>query len=389
MIMAGLEFMKKIPFKEVNIHGVVLDEKARKMSKSLGNGIDPLEVVKNYGADALRYTMIAITPAGQNLLLSMDKFSIGKHFANKIFNASRYVLINYSQEEIIKDISKIELNFADKWILSKLNKMIDQINKTIENYRFQDYAMIFNDFFWHQFCDWYLEISKIGLYKSDAKTKQKTLSILFYVLLNALKSFHPVMPFITEEVYQALPNKDNGSIMIAGFPKVEEKYIDSMIESDMEILKRVITSIRNIRSLSNIKPTQKINVKLKISEKEKIMLIKEKEDIIKFLANIETIEILDASIIKTQHVSKAAVNVTDNIEIFVLLEGVINIEEEEARLENTIKKLKLELQQAEAKISNENFMNRANQDAIDKVKEKQKSLTEDIALLERNLALLN
>ena len=162
MIMAGFEFMKNIPFKEVHFNGVVLDEKGKKMSKTLGNGIDPLEVVKIYGADALRYTMIAITPAGQNLILSMDKFLIGKHFANKIFNASRYVLLNYSNEELITNISEIELNFADKWILSKLNTMLIQINKAIENYRFQDYAMIFNDFFWHQFCDWYLEISRIG-----------------------------------------------------------------------------------------------------------------------------------------------------------------------------------------------------------------------------------
>ncbi len=200
MIMAGLEFMKEIPFSDVHIHGVVLDIQGRKMSKSLGNGIDPLEVVKQYGADALRYTMIVITPTGQNLLLSMDKFAIGKHFANKIFNASRYVLMNYQNETIEKDITKLNLNFADQWILSKLNSTINNIHTHIKNYRFQDYALSFNEFFWHEYCDWYLEITKPDLYKSDPSIKAKTLSVLLHVLLNSMKIFHPIMPFITEEI---------------------------------------------------------------------------------------------------------------------------------------------------------------------------------------------
>ena len=384
MIMAGLEFMKKIPFKDVYIHGVVLDAQGRKMSKSLGNGIDPLDVVKQYGADSLRYTMIAITPTGQNLLLSMDKFEIGKHFVNKIVNASKYIMMNYNNEKIEKNLNKLELDIADKWVISKFHNALQGINSSIKKYRLMDYAMIFNDFFWHQYCDWYVEMSKVGLYKSDEKIKIKTLSVLFYILLNALKIFHPVMPFVTEEIYQGLPNKDSESIMISSWPETNNKLIHDEIENKIEILKHLITGIRNIRSLMNIKPNQMIKVILSTKEKGKQNLIKKTEKYIKFLANVEEVLIKE----DTSDIKESAVNVVDDIEIFVPLEGLVNIEQEKARLNKKIEEIKKELAGIEKKLKNKNFMEKAKKEAIEKVKEKESQLKADLELLEKNISLL-
>ncbi len=384
MIMAGLEFMNDIPFKDVHIHGVVLDDKGRKMSKSLGNGIDPLEVVEKFGADALRYTIVAITPSGQNLLLSMEKFNIGKHFANKIFNASRYVLSNYNNEEIDENMENLNLSFADKWILSKLQNIIKKIDIAISKYRFQEIATSIYEFFWHQFCDWYLEISKVGLYRSDNNTKKKTLSVLFYVLRESLKLLHPIMPFITEEIYQQLPIKDSESIMISKWPESNKQLIDETIEANMEILKRLITGVRNIKTIMNIKPEQKIEVIFNIREDEKINIINHNIEEIKFLANISNIKV-EKNIERPEH---SATFVSDNIEVFIPLKGLIDFETEKRRIKKKIENLERELEKVNKKLNNENFLQKAKEEAIKKVKDKEKILREDIELYKKNLAAI-
>ncbi len=384
MIMSGLEFIGDIPFKDVHIHGVVLDGKGRKMSKSLGNGIDPLEVVKIYGADSLRYTMIAITPIGQNLLLSMDKFEIGKHFVNKINNASRYIMMNYNNEKIETDLKKLKLDMAGQWIISKLHHTIQAINDSVKKYRLQDYAMIFNDFFWHQYCDWYLEMSKVGLYKSDEKTKVKTLSVLFHILLNALKIFHPVMPFVTEELFQSLPNKDSDSIMISSWPDVEKALIKDEIEDKIEVFKHLITGIRNIRSMMNIQPKQMIKVILSTKDKTKQDLASEMEEYIKFLAGVEEVTIKK----DRSKIEQSAVNVMDNIEIFVPLKGLVDIKKEKERLNKKAEELKKELSGVEKKLKNKNFMEKAKKEAVEKVKNKKIQLQADFELLNKNISLL-
>ncbi len=384
MIMAGLEFMNDIPFKDVHIHGVVLDDKGRKMSKSLGNGIDPLEVVEKFGADALRYTIVAITPSGQNLLLSMEKFNIGKHFANKIFNASRYVLSNYNNEEIDENMENLNLSFADKWILSKLQNIIKKIDIAISKYRFQEIATSIYEFFWHQFCDWYLEISKVGLYRSDINTKKKTLSVLFYVLRESLKLLHPIMPFITEEIYQQLPIKDSESIMISKWPESNKQLIDETIEANMEILKRLITGVRNIKTIMNIKPEQKIEVIFNIREDEKINIINHNIEEIKFLANISNIKV-EKNIERPEH---SATFVSDNIEVFIPLKGLIDFETEKRRIKKKIENLERELEKVNKKLNNENFLQKAKEEAIKKVKDKEKILREDIELYKKNLAAI-
>lgn len=384
MIMAGYEFMGELPFSDVHIHGVVLDDKGRKMSKSLGNGIDPLDVVNQYGADSLRYTMIAITPAGQNLLLSMDKFKIGKHFVTKIYNASRYILMNYEGESLTQNLDDLELDLADQWIISKLYNTVKKVNKSINDYRLQEYALVFNDFFWHQYCDWYVEMSKVGLYKSDDKTREKTFSILFHVLKCALKIFHPVMPFITEEVYSHLPNKDQDSIMISSWPEVEEKYIADELEEQIEVFKRLVTSIRNIRSLMNINPSQEIKVILSTDDKTKQTLIKKTEKYIQFLARVQDIRFKK----QDEVINQAGVNVTDNIEIFVPLEGLIEPDNEKQRLIKMKEQLNNEMQGIEKKLTNKNFMEKAKKEAIDKVEERKVQIDNDLQLLNKNIEML-
>lgn len=384
MIMAGLEFMKKIPFRHVHIHGVVLDGQGRKMSKSLGNGIDPLEVVKTYGADALRYTMIVITPAGQNLLLSMDKFAVGRHFANKIFNASRYVLMNYRGEKIEADLSRLDLDFADGWILSRLNGMIRDARRHLKDYRFQDYALKFNEFFWHEFCDWYLEISKIGLYQDEGSLRLKTLSVLFHVLKESMKAFHPVMPFLTEEIFQSLPNRDAESVMIAPFPSWDGKLIRPQLHEEMGVAMRVITSVRNLRNLLAIKPVDTVHVRFSTQDKKRADLIRRVEKIICFLARAGKIEPAG----KSPKTRGMAVNVTDNIELFIELEGLIDVGKEKTRLTALAGKIRGEIAQTDKKLQNPDFIKKAREEAVLKVKEQKTRLEDDLKLLERNIRAL-
>lgn len=383
MIMAGLEFMRDIPFKDVHIHGVILDAQGRKMSKSLGNGIDPLEVVEKFGADALRYTIVSITPSGQNLLLSMDKFTAGRYFANKIFNAAKYVFMNYKNEEII-DIKNLELTLADKWIISRLQKLIDTVTTSFGKYRFQEASLALNNFIWHQFCDWYLEISKIGIYKSDEKTKIKTFSILFYILENALKLLHPIMPFITEEIYQRIPNKKDESIMISQWPEKDTELVDEQSEQDMEIVQRIVSSIRNLRALMRIKPEQEINVIITGKEEAKIEVIEKAEKYIRFLAKVSKIE-YGVEIKKPKH---SAINVTDNLEIFIPLEGLIDFEAEAKRLQKEVNEIKSDIEKLRKKLANKNFIEKAPQEVVEKVKEKEKLYTQNLELYEKNLKAL-
>ncbi len=380
MIMAGLEFMKEIPFSNVHIHGVILDAQGRKMSKSLGNGIDPLEVVEKFGADALRYTIVSITPSGQNLLLSMDKFTIGRYFANKIFNAAKYVFMNYKNEKIL-NINELELDLADKWIISRLQKLIETVTSAFSRYRFQEASLALNNFIWHQFCDWYLEISKIGIYKSDEKTRIKTFSILFYILENSMKLLHPVMPFITEEIYQKIPNKKDESIMISRWPEKNDLLIDEESEQGMEIIQHIVSSIRNIRALMGIKPEQEIKVIISGEEEDKIDLVKRGASYIKFLARVSDIKYG----IGLKRPSHSAINVTDNLEIFIPLKGLIDFKKESERLKKETDEIKTEIEKLRKKLSNRNFIEKAPEHIVAKVKEKEEMYKQNLELYEKNL----
>jgi len=380
MIMSGLEFMGKVPFKKVHIHGVILDDKGRKMSKSLGNGIDPLAVVKDYGADALRYTIVSITPSGQNLLLSMDKFTAGKHFANKIFNAAKYIFMNYENEEL-DNIDNLKLELADRWILSKLEKLIIILNDSLERYKFQDAALSLNNFIWHQLCDWYIEISKIDIYSKSDMQRKKAFTLLFYLLRESMKLLHPIMPFITEEIFLRLPNKDAESIMISKWPSYVKSLVDEDSEKRMDIIQNIISSIRNLRTLMRIKPEKKVKVILTSNEDEKIEIIKEGVSYIVHLANLSDVEYAK----DIDKPATSATNIVDNIEIFIPLEGLVDFKSETIRLKQEIENIKNEIDKLDKKLSNKNFTSKAPKEVVDKVRAKKDKLSLDIELYEKNL----
>jgi len=374
MIMSGMKFMNEIPFKDIFIHGVVMDAQGRKMSKSLGNGIDPIEVVEKYGADALRYTIINITPLGQNLLLSMDKFEIGARFANKIWNASRYILSNIEGIDI-KEINDVELDLADRWILSRYHKTVKKMNGYLEKYRLMDASALIYEFFWHDFCDWYIEISKVSLYRGEEKDKVRAASMLSYILDGSLRLLHPIMPFITEEIWQKLPIKKNKeSIMISDYPEYDKRSIDEKSENQLEVLKDLIYNIRNIRGEMHIPPEIKADILVKIAQSDVYDIINQNEEIVKFLARVKGITIGEG--ISKPDGSASAVG--RGFEIYIPLKGLIDIDMEKARLEKEIQKLEAEIGKSSQKLKNKNFIERAPAEVINKEREKYNSNSEKL-----------
>ncbi len=381
MIMSGLKFMSEIPFRDVFIHGVVMDAQGRKMSKSLGNGIDPIEVIEKYGADAMRYTIVNITPLGQNLLLSMDKFEIGARFANKIWNASRYILSNIGDLEI-RDIRSLNLDPADRWILSRLNRTVRSMNEYLEKYRLNDASSIIYEFFWHEFCDWYIEISKVNLYGDDEEDRIRVASMLVHVLDKSLRLLHPFMPFITEEIWQRLPiEKEKESIMVSKYPEYDESMVDEQSENEIDILKDLVYNIRNIRGEMHVPPEVKADVLIKTGEEEVVKVVESMMEIIKFLARVKQIE-CGANLTKP---SGSATAVGKGYEIYIPLRDIIDLDMEKKRLEKEIEKLEKELEKSHKKLMNENFIKKAPESVIDKEKEKYNTYKEKIEKL--NLVL--
>ncbi|MBI3991402.1 MAG: class I tRNA ligase family protein, partial [Candidatus Omnitrophica bacterium] len=391
MIMAGLEFMGDVPFREVYIHGTVRDDTGAKMSKSLGNIIDPLEIIDEFGSDALRFSIISITAAGQDVFLSKQKFELGRNFANKIWNASRFVFMSIdekalsqgNEEEIFNRLFKQNLTLADKWILFRALKLSDEATDSLEKYRFNEAANNIYDFFWHEYCDWYLEIVKPRL-------KEETVqNILSLVLSRALRLLHPYMPFITEEIYQKLPNHDK-SIMIAEWPKSSNirKNVPASILSEeenitheMNLIIEAITAIRNLRAEVNLNPRQTVHVVISCKDSEVARQVSQGEDYIKSLARVDNLE-FGTTMVRPEGAMAA---VTGELEIYLCLKGVVDIEAERGRLARQAEKLQGEWDAAQTRLANIEFINRAKPDAVEKVKARAAELEESIVKLKENL----
>ena len=267
MIMAGFEFMGSIPFKDVYIHGTVRDITGTKMSKSLGNVIDPLDMAAKYGTDALRFSIISITAQGQDVFLSESKFELGRNFANKIWNASRFIIANLKLEEADADLCAFfkgsKLTLPERWILSRLYSTLAYVGECLDQYKFNEAANSIYEFIWHEFCDWYIEIAKVNIGEKSSQV------ILYKVLEKSLRMLHPVMPFVTEEIWQKLPRPKGAvgdSIMIQPWPHIQSQMISKKDERDMELLIELITSVRNMRSVWNIEPRAEINAIINIHD---------------------------------------------------------------------------------------------------------------------------
>mgnify|MGYP001772657031 CR=1 FL=1 len=359
MMMMGLKFMGDVPFRDVYIHALIRDEHGQKMSKTRGNVIDPLEMMEKYGTDALRFTLTILAAQGRDIRLSEKRIESYRNFINKIWNASRFVFMSLDGFEE-REISKEELSLADRWILSRLNKLKERVIKALDEYEFDEYAQSIYNFFWHEFCDWYIEISK--LYLKEEGSKVRVQNILVKVLDEVMRLAHPVIPFITEEIWQNLPiGKERESICVSEFPKVEENFIDEDAENSMGLVIELITAIRNIKSDVNIPITRKLPALIKL-DRDLERVIEEARSYIVSLANLS--ELICGYDIKRP--PKSGVRVVGRIEVYVPLGDVIDVDKELERLKRELKKVEEKLEFIERKLSNREFVEKAPREVVQK-----------------------
>ncbi|MCT4583288.1 MAG: valine--tRNA ligase [Peptostreptococcaceae bacterium] len=387
MAVAGMYCMEEIPFDHVLIHGLVRDSEGRKMSKSLGNGVDPLEVIEEYGADALRFMLITGNTPGNDMRFYMERVESSRNFANKLWNASRFVLMNMDND-LLSNITKEEaisnMNLADKWILSRLNTVIDEINHNIEKFELGIAGQKINDFTWSNFCDWYIELAKPRLYSEDKLQKQTALYVLNEVLTSIVKLLHPFMPFITEEINNFLPNKEE-QIITSIWPKSKDEFNFKKEEEMMELIMDAIKSIRNIRSEMDVKPSKKAKVIL-VPNEDKKEVCDYSKDFLKTLAYASEVFIEDN---KDNIADDAVSTVVDGIEIFMPLEELVDFDKEIQRLKKEEKKLQGEVKRASSKLSNEGFVSKAPQKLIDSEKEKLAKYEEMLKTVSERIQELN
>lgn len=379
MIFSGMEHMKKEPFKTVYIHGLVRDAQGRKMSKSLGNGIDPLEIIDQYGADALRFTLITGNSPGNDMRFSVERVEASRNFANKIWNASRFIQMNLTIDHV-----KLPENagMEDKWILSKFNTLIKEVTENIERYELGIAAQKLYDFIWDQFCDWYIEIVKPKLQnKEDAAACENTQNVLCYVLSEAMKLLHPFMPFITETIWQALPHEGD-SIMVSKWPGYDPAFEFKAEEESMEIIMDSIRSVRNRRAEMNVPPSKKAKI-IVVTDTPKVF--EEGRAFVSKLAYASEIQLIDEVPADT---SKMVSVVTKNAQIFMPMNELIDPEKEKARLMKEKKKVQKDIDFVMKKLNNQGFLAKAPETVIAEMQEKAAKYEELMSKLDQSLAAL-
>jgi valyl-tRNA synthetase len=391
MVMAGYEFTGKLVFEDVYIHGTVRDSQGRKMSKSLGNGIDPLEVIGKYGADSLRLSLILSTPEGQDPTISMNTFELGRNFCNKLWNASRFILMNLgddiSERNLIAIEHEGELPLMDRWILSRLHETIKTYTEQLHGFRFTAAAKTLYDFTWHDYCDWYIELVKTRLYnEGDPADKALAKNVTGYVLNNILLLLHPFAPFITEEIWHLLHHLDpnDRTIMLEKFPNHNDKLIDLELEEMMEKLQRVVYAIRNIRAEMNVPPSKRAEVHLKISDAKLLETLQNNEGYLINLGKIEKL-VLGAD---TKKPPLSASGVIPAVEIFIPLAGLIDIDLERQRLNKELENLTGLLEKTRKKLANHEFINNAPREVVDQQEAKKHEYEEMVEKINVNLEQL-
>ena len=370
MIFSSIEHMGEVPFKTVFIHGLVRDAQGRKMSKSLGNGIDPLEIIDQFGADALRFTLATGNSPGNDMRFSDDKVSASRNFANKIWNASRFIHMNIDDFDVKNELPA-NLNLEDKWIINEFNDVAKEVTDNLENYELGVAISKLYDFIWDKFCDWYIEIAKIRMQKG-VEVAQNTRQVLVYILSNTLKLLHPFMPFITEEIWQTLPH-DGESIMVSKYPEYSDECSYPEAKKEMEIIMSAIKAIRNRRSEMNVPPSKK--AKLYIACRSNDVFAKG-IPFIERLAYANGVEISDDF-----DMPSAVTIITSDAKIYIPMDELIDRKEELARLKKEFDSASKKLSQCQNKLNNQGFLSKAPDDVIAKVKEDAKKLQDKIDML--------
>ena len=388
MVFSALEQTGKLPFKDVLLNGLVRDDQGRKMSKSLGNGIDPLDIIRDYGADALRFTLVTGNTPGNDMRFYTKRVEANRNFANKLWNATRFLMMNMSDEITDSNFDVEKLHYEDKWILSKLQKVIKSITDKIEKYDIGLAADDIYDFIWSDFCDWYIEIVKPVLYSDNLEEKTNTVKVLLYVLENILKLLHPFMPYITEEIWQALPNREE-ALIVSKWPEYKEELVFEKEERATEYIENAIREIRNARSEMNIENSKKSNTLVYTKDPEVKEIFEEMKGLLLSLGYSNSVEITDDEGRKN---SENIAIVLDRAEIQLPLKELVDFEKELKRLQKDKKDAEAELKRAKGKLSNQGFVSKAPAKLIEEEKEKVtkyeeilKTVEEQIAKVEKNL----
>ncbi len=383
MVFSGYEQTGKCPFSDVLIHGLVRDEQGRKMSKSLGNGIDPLEIIGQYGADALRLTLVTGNAPGNDMRYSEKKIIASRNFANKVWNASRFMLMNIEKADL-SNVSLSELTPADKWILSKANSLVKEVTDNMEKYDFGVAVAKLNDFIWEEFCDWYIEMVKPRLYNEEDTTKAAALFTLKKVLTISLKLLHPYMPFITEEIFCSLQDEEE-SIMVSEWPVFEEEFDFKAEENEVEMIKNAVRNIRNLRADMNVPPSKKASVYV-VSEKEEVRRVFEDSKV--FFATLGYASEVHVQADKAGIAEDAVSTVIPDAVIYMPFAELVDVEKEIARLEKEAGRLEGEIKRAKGMLSNERFVSKAPAAKVEAEKEKLEKYTAMAAQVAERLSQL-
>lgn len=370
MMMMGLKFMGEVPFDDVYIHALVRDAEGRKMSKSKGNVIDPLTVIEKYGTDAFRFTLAAFASQGRDIKLAEDRIEGYRNFANKIWNASRFALMNlddYSGEPGLPP--RNEMALPERWILARLNRTVSSVVLFLDSYRFNDAANCIYQFVWHEFCDWYIEMAKSALYgKEGAKKREVSQAVLLEALKTIFKLLHPFMPFITEELFSHLP-KESDSIMTSPFPEPTPSLVDDKAENEMNLVIDIVKTIRNIKGEMGLPPSSVTDLIIKEGSKQALNIIMENVKLIKTMAKVSEIKPID-----DRPPEGAAMAVVAEMELYVPLKGHIDVEAEKTRLNKELTKVKKDLDIINTKLSNEKFISNAPKEVVDKNRDRLEDL---------------
>ena len=405
MIMANMEFMKGmpdgrgkmrnadddlVPFRDVYFTSIIRDSQGRKMSKSLGNSPDPLDVINDYGADALRFTVAYIAPLGQDVLFSTEKCELGRNFANKIWNAGRFLLLNKnelwgSDPVDLTLLPEDHLDLADRWILSRLNSTVRIVQASLENFQVNDASKQLYDFVWHDFCDWYVELVKTRFYgEEDAAVKKTVVCRALWVFDRALRLLHPLMPFVTEELWQHIAERNGESLIRATFPQADSRLIEEDTEHSMTFVQNVINAIRNIRGENNIPPSKDIVLDIIISDEKQKTILRSYDSYIHKLCRVTAVN----QISRSQKPKFASSSVVDGIELFVPLEGLIDLDVERKRLQKEIQRMEQMLEGIGKNLTNPQFTDRAPKEVVEREREKEASFKANLEKMKNNFGQL-
>jgi len=384
MVFSGLEQMGDVPFKDVLIHGLVRDSQGRKMSKSLGNGVDPLEIIEKYGADALRLTLVTGNAPGNDMRFYYERVEASRNFGNKIWNATRFILMNLEGEDEVQ-VKVEDLTAADKWILSKVNTLAKEVTENMDKYELGIAVSKLYDFFWEEFCDWYIEMVKPRLYNKEDNTRKAALWTLKTVLINALKLLHPYMPFITEEIFTNIQNEEE-TIMLSAWPEFKEEWKFSVEEDEIELMKQAIRNIRNLRAEMNVPPSKKAKL-IVVSEDDKVLDIFERGKV--FFASLAYGNEVLVQKDKTGVDEDAVSTIIPGATIYIPFAELVDISKEIERLQKEKEKLIKEVERVEKKLSNKGFVEKAPQNVIEEEKEKQVKYKTMLEQVEERLKALS